>query len=198
MSLFNKLFKKTSEPKLSSKDKQINEQPVNLSLDDLFVHNFINKGGKFLYCENANEAAEILVNILHENDWNQVSCLHPTLKNLCNITQTTISTSNTNAPFFTNCEHLVADTGNIMLSSNQIVEMRLGELNDNFIVLAQTSQIVKNMGEGLTGIKSNCKGILPSNICDIRNYNANNDEDNFMSYGNSNTKNLYLILVEDL
>ena len=44
MSLFSKFFK-TSNTKQSFKDEKLNEQPVVLSLDDLFVNNFINKGG---------------------------------------------------------------------------------------------------------------------------------------------------------
>ncbi|MGY5351192.1 LUD domain-containing protein [Wenyingzhuangia sp. IMCC45533] len=198
MSLFSKFFK-TSNTKPSSKDQKINEQPVVLSLDDLFVNNFINKGGKFLYCVNECEAQQTLHRILLENQWTDLSCNNKELIKLLDKIKIS-STSNINAhkPFFTKCEHLVADSGNIMLSSNQISEKRLGELNANFIVIAKTSQIVKNMGEGLTGIKSNCKDKLPTNICAIRNYQIEKNKDNFLNYGVSNSKNLYLILVEDL
>ncbi|MGY5355973.1 LUD domain-containing protein [Wenyingzhuangia sp. IMCC45467] len=197
MGLFDKLFK-NSKSKPSSKDKKINEQPVVLSLDDLFVHNFINKGGKFLYCISKNEALEVFTRILKENNWEQVSCTQEKLIHFSEQTKTPVSSSNYNSPFFTTCEHLVADSGNIMLSSNQIKEMRLAELNNNFIVMATTSQIVKNMGEGLTGIKANCKQKLPTNICDIRNYGNEEKKETFMNYGLSNSKNTYLILIEDL
>ena len=63
---------------------------------------------------------------------------------------------------------------------------------------ATTSQLVKNMGEGLTGIKTNFKGNIPTNISSITNYKIEADDDNFLSYGNSNSKNLYLLLFEDL
>lgn len=197
MSLFSKFFK-TSNTKQSSKEKKINEQNVVLSLDDLFVNNFINKGGKFLYCLSKTEALETLKRILLENSWKAVSCNNSFMNEFCTTAGIRTSNSLTQQPFFTNCEHLVADSGNIMLSSNQISEMRLTDLNSNFIVLASTSQIVKNMGEGLTGIKTNCKNKIPTNICDIRNYTIQKKDDNFLDYGMSNSKNLYLILVEDL
>ena len=197
MGLFDKLFK-NSKSKPSSKDKKINQHPVVLSLDDLFVHNFINKGGKFLYCISEHEALEIFSRILKENNWDQVSCIQHKLIEFAKKTKTLVSDSNYNNPFFTTCEHLVADSGSIMLSSNQIKEIRLAELNSNFIVMANTSQIVKNMGEGLTGIKANCKEKLPTNICDIRNYSTDEKKENFMNYGQSNCKNTYLILIEDL
>lgn len=197
MSLFRRFFK-TSNTKLSSKEQKIREEPVVLSLDDLFVSNFINKGGKFLYCVNQIEVTQIFKNILLENNWDMVSCINKNLISICEYLEIPISKSATSQPFFTTCEHLVADSGNIMLSSNQISEYKLGELNSNFIVFASASQIVKNMGEGLTGIKSNCKNKIPTNICDIRNYTVDNNKNSFLNYGISNSKNLYLILVEDL
>ena len=197
MGLFDKLFK-NSKSKPSSKDKKINEHPVVLSLDDLFVNNFINKGGKFLYCISESEALEIFTRILKENDWQQVSCVQEKLIEFSKKTKTPISSSNYNSPFFTTCEHLVADSGNIMVSSNQIKEMKLIELNSNFIVMATTSQIVKNMGEGLTGIKASCKEKIPSNICEIKSYGNDEKKENFLNYGLSNSKNTYLILIEDL
>ncbi len=47
MSFFKKIF---SSKITTSTEKEIKKQEVHLSLDDLFVHNFIDKGGKFLYC----------------------------------------------------------------------------------------------------------------------------------------------------
>ncbi|MDB0611161.1 hypothetical protein PL371_04605 [Tenacibaculum maritimum] len=44
MNFLKKLLKSYRD---SSKDKEIKEQPVYLSLDDSFVHNFIDKGGSF-------------------------------------------------------------------------------------------------------------------------------------------------------
>ncbi|MGI9560493.1 MAG: lactate utilization protein B/C, partial [Flavobacteriaceae bacterium] len=49
---------------------------------------------------------------------------------------------------------------------------------------------------GLQGIKVKNKKKIPSNITTIKHFKID-DETNFMSYGSS-TKNLYLILLEDL
>jgi hypothetical protein len=54
------------------------------------------------------------------------------------------------------------------------------------------------MGEGLTGIKTNFQGNIPTNISSITNYKIDVDDDSFLTYGNSNSKNLYLLLFEDL
>lgn len=194
MGLFE--FFKSSKP--SSKDKKINEQEVVLSLDDLFVNNFINKGGRFLYCISYLEALETLQKIVQTNEWKNISCMNTRLQKFCSQGKISVSTDKNQFPFFTKCEHLIASSGNIMMSSNQLGEIRINNINENFIVLATTSQIVKNMGQGLTGIKANYKENIPTNICEIKNFKKLIKNNDFLDYGVSNSKNLYLLLVEDL
>jgi len=193
MSFFKKIFNKPS------KDQELKQQEVHLSLDDAFVHHFINKGGKFLYCISKEEVASNLHQIFLENNWKEVTCIEADLKEY--IEENKIA-SNTEfekiSPFFTTCEHLISDNGDVLFSSNQLSTHKIASLTDNFIVFARTSQLVKNTGQGLTGIKSNFKGNIPTNISAVKNYTLKNDDDNFLNYGNSNSKNLYLLLLEDL
>ncbi len=197
MSFFKKIF---SSKITTSTEKEIKKQEVHLSLDDLFVHNFIDKGGKFLYCTTQEEIVNNLIGILDENQWNEISCLDE--KNLASYTDAlSIKVdfdSNTKHPIFTGCEHLISDSGSILFSSNQLKEKKIYELSQHFIVFAKMSQLVKDMGEGLTGIKNNYQNEIPTNISSIRNYKPTKDEDNYISTANSNTKNLYLLLFEDL
>lgn len=194
MSFFKKLFNLTS-----SKDEEIKEQEVNLSLDDAFVHNFIQKGGKFLYCISTNELKSNLSNILTENNWNKITSLNSEMNDLIDHSVIEVSAEfNNSIPFLTNCEHLISDCGDILFSSNQLGSKKIASLTENFIVYARTSQIVKNTGQGLTGIKANFKENIPTNISAVKNYQINPEDDNFLNYGNSNTKNLYLLLLEDL
>ena len=181
----------------SFEEEKTKSQEVSLSLDDLFVHNFLSKGGKFLYCTNKKEVISNLKSILVENSWEQIQLLDPTLLKYINKE---IETSETNQklPFFTSCEHLIADKGDILLSSNQLKSKKITEFSENFIIYASTSQIVNDTGQGLTGIKTSSKKNLPTNISAIKNYRLKKNDDNFLNYGNSNSKNLYLLLLEDL
>ena len=181
----------------SFEDEQTKNQEVSLSLDDLFVHNFLSKGGKFLYCSNKEEVISNLKNILVENKWDQLQLLDSTLLKYINK-ETETSETNQELPVFTSCEHLIADKGDILLSSNQLKSKKITEFSENFIIYASTSQIVKDTGQGLTGIKTSSKKNLPTNISAIKNYTLKKNDDNFLNYGNSNSKNLYLLLFEDL
>ena len=194
MSFFKKLF---NIPK--KEDESILNQEVILCLDDLFVNNFVEKGGKFLYSSDKIEITDNLSKILKENNWKQLTLLDAKLSAYFNKEELEISEIfKPDTPVFLSCEHLIADNGDVLFSSNQLKSAKLSEMPQNFIVYATTSQIVNNMGQGLTGIKTNYKGNLPTNISAIKNYNINKSDDNFLNYGNSNSKNLYLLLLEDL
>lgn len=194
MSFFKKLFSKTS-----SKEQEAKKQEVHLSLDDAFVHYFIEKGGKFLYCISKHEVANNLSQILKETAWDHITCLDNDLKKMLQKEKVKVTSKFDNVfPFFTTCEHLISDNGDILFSSNQLSTHKIASLTDDFIVFAKTSQLVKDTGEGLTGIKTNCKDNIPTNISAVKNYTLKKSDDDFLNYGNSNSKNLYLLLLEDL
>jgi len=194
---FFKNFFKTQTP------QSVEAKPENLSnkaLDDLFVEQFITKGGKFLYCQNTQEIKENLLNILEQEQWLKIFTFGGKLgKLLQSVGVNPIKSIKESDCFVTNCEYLIAEDGSILFSSKQLKENRLNTLPENFIVYAKTSQFVHNKGESLTGIKSRYqkKGI-PSNIAAIKSYNPQEKTDDFMTYGNNNTKQLYLLLLEDL
>jgi L-lactate utilization protein LutC len=183
----------------NKEDKEIQKQEVDLSLDDLFVHNFIKKGGKFLYCLEKDDIFENVKNILLENNWKNVLVTNPKLITFLNEKEIYIDqTHKKSIPFFTTCEHLIADRGNILFSSNQLKSTKLSEFSENFIVFATTSQLVKNTGEGLTGIKTNFKNALPTNISAVKDFEMNKEDDTSLNFDKNSTKNLYLLLLEDL
>ena len=193
MSFFKKLFSKPV-----SKEEEAKDQEVDLSLDDAFVHYFIKKGGKFLYCISMKEIEQNLQRVLNENNWDNVVCLDKKIAKFLKKTDSKlVEEYNDNLPFLTTCEHLISDNGDILFSSNQIGSEKLAKMSKDFIVFAKTSQLVKDTGQGLTGIKSNAKKNIPTNISAIKNYQLANNSDDFLSYGNSNSKNLYLLLLED-
>lgn len=194
MNIFKRFFKNQEKEK-----EEINSQEINLSIEDSFAHFFIKKGGKFLYSTSLEEVKENISKIIQENSYFEITCLNNDLNSLIKtINIQSITTFQKETPFFTTCEHLIAENGNLLFSSNQLQEHKLNCISDHLIVYATTSQIVKNMREGLSGIKNNYEGNIPSNICAIKNYTLQKEPTNFLTSPNSNSKNLYLLLFEDL
>lgn len=198
MGIFKNIFGKSKKTPSSNKDEKGKYMPKeNTPVDELFTLNFMKNGGKFIYCDSMSEIAENFNSILEENNWDakNVLCYNDLLKkrfNSFNISYTT----KTPSFFLSNCESLIADKGSILISSNQIKEQKLDDLPDDFILFATTSQLKETISEGLRTIKNNRQEQLPSNITTLKHFKFSKEKD-FMTYGNS-TKNLYLLLLEDL
>ena len=83
MSFFKKLFKSKEPSNEIAEKKPI----VKLSIDDAFVHNFISKGGKFLYCISEKEIINNLNQIISENNWDIITCYDKQLNNFLKKSQ---------------------------------------------------------------------------------------------------------------
>jgi len=200
MNLLKKLFgkKEKSEITINQSDKSSYFPQENTPIDEKFTYNFNKNGGKFLYCLNMNEVLDSFYNILEENNIDEtgIYCLKKDLESKFNSTKFNFNKPEENSFFLTTCESLIAKNGSILFSSNQIKEKKLNGLPSNFIVFATTSQLTNNISEGMQKIKNQSKNLIPSNITTIRDFETEKEKD-FMSYGSS-TKNLYLLLLEDL
>ncbi|RMB63897.1 lactate utilization protein B/C [Dokdonia sinensis] len=204
MSIFGKLFGKTSNSERLRQEQMADERSKYMPdehtpADERFTKNFILNGGKFLYSVNPEETQDNFDNILLENDWyeNPVFCIDENLKKLFDGYNLNYGTKRDASFYLTTCESLIADNGSILICSNQLKEMKIHEFPQNMVVFASTSQIVNNIGEGLRLIKNRNAGNIPTNITTIKHFEIKEDEKDFLSYGSS-TKNLYLLLLEDL
>lgn len=202
MSLFRKFFGSSSDSSNSDKDKE-QKSPYtpedSLPVDEMFAHNFQKNGGKFIYCENLNEVSENLLNILEENDWFEcnVLCYEPSLNNLIEENKLDIVKNTVEAQFlFSTCESLIGDEGSILFSSNQLKHNKPNELPTNIVVLATTSQLVANKGDGMSSMNKRYNKEYPTNITTIKYFKEEKEKD-FLHYGSCH-KNLYLLLLEDL
>ena len=202
MSLFKKLFgskSEKSESQLKSEKRGKYMPEIKLPIDERFTINFKSNGGKFLYCENLDEVFTAFQNILQENGWEdkEVLVFDSNLENKFSSLQLNTTKKVDAASFYlTTCENLIADDGSLLVSSRQIAEKKLKELPTHFVVFATTSQIVESISEGLRGIKTKHSKSIPTNITTIKHFKSSEDKD-FLSYGSS-TKDLYLLLLEDL
>ncbi len=200
MNLFKKLFARVnaSSPK-NIEDVASKYMPKeNVPVDEQFMLLFTEKGGKFLYCDNMDEAHDAFKKILIENNWqkSEVCCFQDSVKADFSNFNLTFSNKNSSKFYLSNCEYLISSIGGILVSSNQLREKKLFEVPDHLVIVAYTSQLIRNISEGLQGIK-NKTGVIPSNITTLQHFEKGKQNDDFMTYG-STTKNVYLLLIEDL
>lgn len=202
MSLFRKIFglkSDSEEDNIKSEERGKYMPEIKLPADERFTINFKANGGKFLYCENLNEVKDNLSQILSENEWEDKNALlfdHRLSELFKDFHLNPTKKVSESTYFLSTCEYLISDDGSLLISSNQIAEKKLKELPTNFIIYATTSQFVENIGEGLRGIKGKNREKIPTNITTIKHFKTVEDKD-FLTYGSS-SKNLYLLLLEDL
>ncbi len=203
MGLFSKLFgggkKKVSNE--TTEERGVHMPDLDIPADEKFTINFKKNGGKFIYCDGYNEVHQAIKNIIQENNWNETPFYSMDTRLEDKFSKLNISftnKANQSEVFFTTCEHLVAQNGSILICSNQLQDRKLNDLPANFIVFATTSQLVNSIGEGLKIIKKKHLNGIPNNITTIKHFQTIREEQNdFLTYGSS-SKNLYLILLEDL
>jgi hypothetical protein len=199
LKFFNNLFKgnpRTNKSKEDQEREQSKFMPkVKVAIEERFIINFIDNGGKFLYSENYNELNENLSLILKENNWikEDLLIINDKIKSNYKLPNSIKVNQENSKCFVTDCENLIANDGSVLISSNQIEEKNLSDFPNNLIILSDTKKFKNNIGEGLAEIKLKSKKI-PSNITTIKNFHVSQEKD-FLSYG-TNAKNLYLILLE--
>ncbi|MEZ7993489.1 MAG: LUD domain-containing protein [Flavobacteriaceae bacterium] len=200
MNLLRKFFGKKPKSEISINESEESSYfpKDGAPIDEKFTYIFNKNGGKFLYCLSMDEILESFHNILEENKIAEedIYCINQQLGFKFNSNKFNFKKEKENSFFLTTCESLIAKNGSILFSSNQIKEKKLNELPSKFIVFATTSQLTDTISEGMRKIKNQSKNLIPSNITTIQDFETNKEKD-FMSYGSS-TKNLYLLLLEDL
>lgn len=168
------------------------EDPVDLR----FVRKFTENGGKFLYCENFEEALIFLIKILEEVNSSNVMITQPDIQELLQRKGVkTEGTLNSSGVVCTTCEALVAFNGGIMITDHQTGGFRINELPDIHVVIGKATQIVDNLSAGMSRINSTYRNQRPSQILTLK---APLDELVRQAAADPNKeRTLYLLLVEE-
>ncbi len=162
-----------------------------------FVKRFTHSGGKFLYCDDENEAYTYIRLIMEESGLGKVYCKNENLSSILRRADVEISENFSDSDAFcSECEYLVAFNGGIMLSANQLRGRTLEELPETFITIARTSQITDKLRSALAGIRVKYQNNLPSQITTIKGPIKFDDIDE-NDAGKICNKEIYLLLLED-
>ena len=200
--LFNKFITKVI-PSLAEKSANLNKEEQeeqekltpdpNDPSDVTFAKVFTNNGGKIFYCDNVQDFYDHLKELLQESKWKSTYCSNDKLKGLLEPTKLSFETDYKIADSSINtCEFLVAFNGSVMVSGEQTKNLKIEDLPEAMIIVAYTSQIVKNISEGLRGIQNKYGKSRPSLVTTIR------TKESITTMSDSDrAKDLYIFLIED-
>lgn len=166
-------------------------------LDEKFVSQFHEGGGHFIYCANQQDAIAALSQYAGEHQWNGLYVSDDSLRSWENKLNLSFTYDNDGQypAVLSRCEALIAFNGGIMVHNLHTGGRRLSDLPENHVVVANTSQIVENLRDGMEVINSKYRDNRPGNIAVIR---APLDENVQMAAADPNkNRHVFLILIED-
>ncbi len=174
------------------------EEPLEIQ----FAQNFTALNGKFIFCENEIEFLENLDWIAKDNEWKNLYCLEPKLKELLKKGKINFSDKETDLLStdigITFCECLIARTGSVMITSKQASGRRLPVFANFHIVIAYTSQLLENVKDGIKYIREKYNDQLPSMISTISGPSRTADIEKTLVQGAHGPKEIFVFLVDDV
>lgn len=141
----------------------------NVSDEEVFAEAFIKLGGKFVFCDNEQQAMEGIINLYDTRGWTELFCAEERMMQLFEnnkiniVTPVDINDSTANA-CITGCECLVARTGSVLLSSKQYMGRTSSVFYPVHIIIAYAGQIMNDIPNSLDFLKKKYGNNLPSMI----------------------------------
>ena len=170
-------------------------------LEIIFAKKLTALNGKFVFCENEKEFGENLRALISENKWSNTFCFEDPVKNLLKKSEINFAEEEkdllaTNIGI-TLCECLVARTGSVFVTSRQLSGRRLPVYANIHLVVAYTSQLLYNIKDALTFIKTKYSDQLPSMIANITGPSRTADIEKTLVQGAHGPKEIYVLLIDD-
>lgn len=183
---------------------ELNSEEYLPAIEDLpeliFAKNLVKVNGKFSYCSDKKELITNLSNLFLDNKWKSVYSVEPAISTFLDMA---------GIPFFKDsarikemdvavsaCEFLIARTGSVLVSSAQIKGRRLFGFAPVHVVIAYTSQLKNEIGEGLAALMEKY-GKLPSMVTTISGPSRTADIEKTLIHGMHGPEELYVFLVNN-
>ncbi len=194
------LFGKKAAPKQSDAEERGPHMPAKeVPIEQRFAEKFTKLGGKFVYCEQLEDAKTTFTDIVKEypTEVRELLCLSPAVAEKLDV-GIRLTKTNLNAKIMLcNCESLVAYDGSVVVCEHQLGANKLADLPETIIILAGTRQFAKTVSDALKNIRHRYAESIPLNITSIKQFKSEIlNDDNYMNYGNG-VKEVYLLLLED-
>ncbi|MBO5844404.1 MAG: LUD domain-containing protein [Bacteroidales bacterium] len=137
------------------------ESPVSYSKieeDELmvFAQRFVKANGRFVYCEDEKDFIAKLKSLIDYRKWEKILAFNEDLNSYLNSVGIETVLENKNAIVgISLCQSLLANSGSILITSNQGFGDKINKLPSIFIVVAHSSQVYSNYKEALEPLLEN-------------------------------------------
>ncbi len=180
-------------PKSEGNEPMFQPQGQDLVLE--FAEQFSLLQGKFVFCLNNAELADLFLKLCYQNQWTKLYCDEENLKQLIPAPLLFDDIAGCEAAV-TSCEFLVARTGSMVLSS--VHQGRIPAVYAPIhVCIAHTSQLVYDIKDGLQAMKTKYRDYLPSMITFATGPSRTADIEKTLVVGVHGPKEVYCFVVDD-
>ncbi len=200
--ILNKITKALKSPVVMPFPEQNSDRPVfiptanELAID--FAQKFTELLGKFIYCVDEAELVNKLAQLIHSQKWEKIYSLESGwLEDMKEFSFDPVTTDDLAAcdASITLCEHLIARTGTIVLSSQQLSGRTTSVYAPIHICIAYSHQLVFDISDSLAQFKKESDA-LPSMISYATGPSRTADIEKTLVVGVHGPKEVYCFLVE--
>jgi len=182
------------------------EKPMLKNLEESVDLNFAQElsalGGKFIFCENESEMADIVKLLLKEENIGPVFCKNKEIQNHLNKAGVAyLSDENQLSDCksgLTECEFLIARFGSVLMSSALSSGRKLYSWPKIHLVMAYASQLVPELKDAIIGMRERYNGTLPSMITLVSGPSRTADIEKTLVTGVHGPQEIFVFYIDDL
>lgn len=171
-------------------------------LEVQFAEEFSKINGQFYFCESTGQCVDDVKQLIAERKWTNVYCWEKSILSWLHTEGLTLETNDINFEEanvgITTCDALVARTGSIMITNASEAGRRLSIYPHIHIVIAFTSQLVKDIGDALTVVQERYQTKMPSMISTTTGPSRTADIEKTLVLGAHGPREIFVMLIDDL
>lgn len=172
------------------------------SIDLHFAKELSGVDGKFVFCENEAEMAEVIAMLVKKENIDPIFCKNQEIQE--HLTAVGLEFFADPAELkncktgITECEFLVARYGAVLMSSALSSGRKLYSWPEIHIVVAYASQLVPELNDAIIGMRERYNGILPSMVSLITGPSRTADIEKTLVNGIHGPRDLFVFYIDDL
>lgn len=171
-------------------------------LEVQFAEEFSKINGQFYFCESTGQCVDDVKQLIADRKWTNVYCWEKSILSWLHTDGLTLETNDINFEEanvgITTCDALVARTGSIMITNASEAGRRLSIYPHIHIVIAFTSQLVKDIGDALTVVQERYQTKMPSMISTTTGPSRTADIEKTLVLGAHGPREIFVMLIDDL
>jgi len=175
--------------------------PMDDDIEIAFASELNANGGTFVYCANEQELIQNLIALSNERKWNSFFTRDVKIQNLLKDYKLSFGQNDDELLHtqngITQCEALVARLGSVLISSKQTSGRKPNFFPNTHIVIADLSQIVATVKDGLDLIHNKYQGRFPSMTTLITGPSRTADIEKTLVMGMHGPRELIVFLLDE-